>query len=198
MIHQLNHYEALGISQTSTASEIRSAYRSLALRFHPDKHSDTVNATTVFKRINEAYEILNNEERRNTYDLTLYMKNFSDDTTFISEDTESTGFDSNFEEEFQNFRDYMEKEEMISSQNIQNMFLSAENEMLKTLLSQLQDQKEQDNNQTRNRFGYTIISQANEDAKITKQEKALSRRSHKISKAECSKIKVKINKKSKN
>lgn len=60
-------YEILGVSKTSTAAEIKAAYRKLALQYHPDRNK-AADAEEKFKEINEAYEVLSNQEKRNAYD----------------------------------------------------------------------------------------------------------------------------------
>eukprot|EP00331_Platyophrya_macrostoma_P022105 CAMPEP_0176442566 /NCGR_PEP_ID=MMETSP0127-20121128/21895_1 /TAXON_ID=938130 /ORGANISM="Platyophrya macrostoma, Strain WH" /LENGTH=98 /DNA_ID=CAMNT_0017827611 /DNA_START=33 /DNA_END=326 /DNA_ORIENTATION=+ len=95
MISQLNHYEALGVAQTASQSEIRSAYKTLVLKFHPDKNEDKETATVIFNRIQEAYEVLNNQEARNRYDVSLYIKSMNDDKFSVSEESSSTIFDIN-------------------------------------------------------------------------------------------------------
>ena len=66
----MNHYETLGISQTSTPEEIKKAYRKLSLKLHPDKKPDPILAEK-YKSINEAYEILGNPTEKEKYDFTL-------------------------------------------------------------------------------------------------------------------------------
>jgi DnaJ-like protein len=62
-------YAVLGVKRTATSNEIKSAYRRLARRYHPDVNSDPA-AQLTFARINEAYHTLIDSERRKNYDIT--------------------------------------------------------------------------------------------------------------------------------
>lgn len=62
-------YAVLGVNRTATSNEIKSAYRRLARKYHPDVNSDPA-AQSKFAQINEAYHTLINPERRRTYDRT--------------------------------------------------------------------------------------------------------------------------------
>lgn len=61
-------YQTLGVSRTATQDEIKKAHRKLALKFHPDKNPDDDAAREKFKRIQEAYDVLSDEEKRAAYD----------------------------------------------------------------------------------------------------------------------------------
>jgi len=63
-----DYYRTLDIPRNATQVDIRKAYRVLAIKFHPDKNKAD-NAAELFKEINEAYEVLSNEEERRIYDL---------------------------------------------------------------------------------------------------------------------------------
>ncbi len=63
-----DYYDILGVSRSAEASEIKSAYRKLAIKYHPDKNPDDKEAEDKFKEAAEAYEILSNPEKRQRYD----------------------------------------------------------------------------------------------------------------------------------
>jgi molecular chaperone DnaJ len=61
-------YEVLGVQKSSTRDEIRKAYRQLAIKFHPDRNPGSKDAEEKFKEATEAYEILADDRKRQTYD----------------------------------------------------------------------------------------------------------------------------------
>lgn len=63
-----DYYETLGVSKSSSADDIKSAFRKLARKHHPDLAKDKKAAEEKFKEINEAYEVLSDPEKRKKYD----------------------------------------------------------------------------------------------------------------------------------
>ena len=60
-------YETLGVSKSASKEEIKSAYRKMAMQNHPDRNKSP-DAEEKFKEINEAYEVLSNDQKKNAYD----------------------------------------------------------------------------------------------------------------------------------
>src|SRR5690554_1213072 len=68
MSEKRDYYEVLGVDKSATTSDIKKAYRKLALKFHPDKNPDNAEAEEKFKEAAEAYEVLSDEQKRQQYD----------------------------------------------------------------------------------------------------------------------------------
>lgn len=68
---QKNLYEVLGVSEEATEEQIRSAYKKLAIKFHPDKNPGDAAAEERFKELTQAYEVLTDAKKRQAYDQRL-------------------------------------------------------------------------------------------------------------------------------
>ena len=63
-----DYYDVLGVSKDASADQIKSAYRKLAVKYHPDKNKNDKTAEDKFKEASEAYHVLSNSERKQNYD----------------------------------------------------------------------------------------------------------------------------------
>lgn len=63
-----DYYETLGVSRQASAKDLKSAFRKLAMKYHPDRNPDDVSAETKFKELGEAYEVLKDDQKRAAYD----------------------------------------------------------------------------------------------------------------------------------
>lgn len=63
-----DYYEILGVSKNADEKEIKSAYRKLAKKYHPDLHQGDEAAAEKFKEVSEAYEVLSDKDKRKKYD----------------------------------------------------------------------------------------------------------------------------------
>ena len=63
-----DYYDILGVNKSASATEIKKAYRKMALKYHPDKNPDDKEAEAKFKEAAEAYEVLSNADKKARYD----------------------------------------------------------------------------------------------------------------------------------
>src|SRR5476651_2016240 len=63
-----DYYETLGVRRDADADALKKAFRSLAMKYHPDRNPDDDGAEQRFKEINEAYDVLKDEQKRAAYD----------------------------------------------------------------------------------------------------------------------------------
>ena len=63
-----DYYDVLGVSKSASPEELKSAYRKLAVKYHPDKNPGDKTAEDKFKEASEAYHVLSNPERKQSYE----------------------------------------------------------------------------------------------------------------------------------
>ena len=63
-----DYYKTLGIDQNASQDDIKRAYRKMAMKYHPDRNADNPEAEKRFKEVNEANDVLFDEEKRAAYD----------------------------------------------------------------------------------------------------------------------------------
>lgn len=63
-----DYYEILGVAKNAGADEMKKAYRAKAMQYHPDKNPGSKEAETKFKELNEAYDVLKDDQKRGAYD----------------------------------------------------------------------------------------------------------------------------------
>ncbi|MDR0942650.1 MAG: molecular chaperone DnaJ [Holosporales bacterium] len=100
-----DYYSILGVSKDATQEDLKKAYRKLAVKYHPDKNPGDKQAEEKFKEINEAYDVLKDEQKRAAYD--RYGSEGVQNGGFNGSSGFSGGFD--FSGNFSNFSDIFEE-----------------------------------------------------------------------------------------
>jgi molecular chaperone DnaJ len=77
-----DYYQILGVNRDAGSEDIRKAFRQLALRYHPDQNlGNPKESEEKFKEINEAYEVLGDEQKRRHYDHLIAWSGYRQNTT---------------------------------------------------------------------------------------------------------------------
>ncbi|MGB1843659.1 MAG: DnaJ domain-containing protein, partial [Thalassobaculaceae bacterium] len=63
-----DYYELLGVNRNASEAELKSAFRKMAMKYHPDRNPDDPAAEKSFKEVNEAYDVLKDDQKRAAYD----------------------------------------------------------------------------------------------------------------------------------
>jgi len=81
-----NYYQILGVNKNATKKEISEAFKRLSLINHPDRNGGEHYYAEIFKEINEANQVLSNEEKRTKYDHSLKKVNSGNPFIFVKEE----------------------------------------------------------------------------------------------------------------
>ncbi|MBI6871325.1 J domain-containing protein [Clostridium aciditolerans] len=84
-----DYYKILDIQVTATKDEIKNAFRTLAKKYHPDKNKDNEDTLRKFQDINEAYQVLSDEDSRKEYDKKLSSFNQNNNKKTSNNDNKS-------------------------------------------------------------------------------------------------------------
>lgn len=110
-----NYYTVLGIKNTATFAEIKTVYRELAKKYHPDRNPGNKAAEDFFKEIQQAYAVLSNPEKRKKYDL-----KFSYSTSQKNTQTRTRPANSQYNGNAYQYAQQQEKQKFYQSQTTQN------------------------------------------------------------------------------
>ena len=88
-----NPYETLQVKENASQDEIKKAYRKLSLMFHPDRNNNSPDSTIKFQKINAAYELIGNEEKRKLYAMQNKGNSFSQHPPNVFYNTTNQEFD---------------------------------------------------------------------------------------------------------
>jgi len=121
-----DYYKILGIQQSASAEEVKSAYRSMSIKWHPDKNQG-VDVTHIMQDINEAYAILKDPDKRLRYDreyLSFQEQRYSHQVQPNDNASSSNSWDYNYEVRDEDLRDDI-KEARQTAEELVNEFLNS-------------------------------------------------------------------------
>lgn len=88
----MDYYKILGVNKDADKNTIKKAYRKMAMKYHPDRNKDDKKAEEMFKKVNEAYAVLSDPEKKQQYDTygsTDFHQRFSQEDIFRGSDINS-------------------------------------------------------------------------------------------------------------
>lgn len=114
----MDYYQILGVSENFTRDELKSSYKKLALKYHPDRNPNDKKAENMFKKISEAYDVLKNPTKRTEYDKKRHKlnKNFNENSSVKNDNINGN------RENMQKFDEFL-----FMPNNFKNMFEKAFN-----------------------------------------------------------------------
>jgi len=112
-----NYYKILGVSQFADLKEIKKSYRTLAMKYHPDRNAGDKRAEEKFKEIAEAYDVLSDAEKRRKFDeLSAGRETSHNSGNYQSADSKKqSANEDNFDDLYNDFKYYSSEEEKTSS-----------------------------------------------------------------------------------
>lgn len=110
-----DYYETLGVAKNASSQDIKKAFRNLAREYHPDKTGGDKNKEKIFMEINEAYEILGNEESRKKYDSKEEPRANKNTTNSESRDFNKNFGIHDFEKHFESFFGFTKSGEKVDN-----------------------------------------------------------------------------------
>ncbi|OOM05681.1 J domain-containing protein [Clostridium saccharobutylicum] len=114
----MNYYDILGVEKTATQEEIKQAYRSLVKKYHPDVNK-AGNSNTFFNMIQEAYNILGNEESRKNYNSSLNNNSRNADDNYY--EANNTNSENSYKNN-NNYNSEFNSETVVSDEEIYKNF----------------------------------------------------------------------------
>ena len=117
----MDYYQILGVSENFTRYELKSSYKKLALKYHPDRNPNDKKAEKMFKKISEAYDVLKNTTKRTEYDKKRHKlnKNFNENSSVKNSKNKNINENRENTQKFDEF--------LFTPDNFKNMFEKAFN-----------------------------------------------------------------------
>lgn len=117
----MDYYQILGVSENFTRDELKSSYKKLALKYHPDRNPNDNKAENMFKKISEAYDVLKNPTKRTEYDKKRHKlnKNFNEKSSVKNSKNKNINENRENTQKFDEF--------LFTPDNFKNMFEKAFN-----------------------------------------------------------------------